>query len=339
MLAKLVVAGVTHLALEASSHGLSQCRLDGVNIKAAAFTNLSRDHLDYHETMEAYFTAKSRLFQELLASDGTAVLNADVPEYERLQEIAVRRGIRVLTYGDEGRDICLKRRQPTTKGQDIELVVAGKEYHLSVPLVGGFQIMNALCALGLVLAQMPDDSVLHEKAVKALEHLEGVPGRLQPVTGHPAGAAIYVDYAHTPDALERVLEALRPHTDGRLFCIIGCGGDRDRGKRPVMAKVAAEKADIAIITDDNPRSEDPASIRADMMAGAPQAREIADRRMAIQSAVSELQKGDILVIAGKGHETGQIIKGVTEPFDDAAEAKAAISVARNNNERCEVKGM
>lgn len=339
-LARLAASGVTHLALEASSHGLAQYRLDGVDIKAAAFTNLSHDHLDYHKTMESYFDAKSRLFSALLAANGTAVLNADVPEYEKLEAMAARRGIRVLSYGEKGRDLCLRARKPVATGQDIVLDAGGDTYRLSVPLAGDFQIMNALCALGLVLAEAPPDKAVRGGLIQGLEKLRGVPGRLQPVTGHPAGAAIYVDYAHTPDALDRVLEALRPHVSGRLFCIIGCGGDRDRGKRPVMAKIAYGKADIAIITDDNPRGEDPAAIRADMLAGAPQAREIADRKTAIQSAVAELQKGDILVIAGKGHETGQIIKGAVEPFNDVTEAQAAVaSMAGDNHQTGKVKGM
>lgn len=334
MLAKLAKSGVTHLALEASSHGLDQHRLDGLNVKAAGFTNISRDHLDYHETMAAYLAAKSRLFSDLLAEGGTAVLNADVPEYEALADIAEKRELSVLSYGRQGKDLCLLDRTPTLHGQDLKLAVFGREYSLTLPLVGDFQVMNALCAAGLVLAE---DMKYADKVIKGLSQIKGAPGRLELVSGHPAGAAVYVDYAHTPDALDRVLDALRPHTDGRLYCIIGCGGDRDKGKRPQMAGIAYEKADVAIITDDNPRSEDPAVIRADMMAGAPQAREIGDRREAIIAAISELQKGDILVIAGKGHETGQIINGVVEPFDDVAEAKAAIASLSDLSKQTGVK--
>lgn len=332
--AGLAESGVTHLAVEASSHGLDQHRLDGLKVTAAGFTNISRDHLDYHETMEAYLAAKSRLFSDLLAEDGTAVLNTDVPEYGALKGIAEKRGVKILSYGTNGEALRLLERVPTSHGQDVKLEVGGREYGFTLPLVGDFQVMNALCAAGLVLSENLESV---QKVIEGLSKIKGAPGRLELVSGHPAGAAVYVDYAHTPDALDRVLDALRPHTDGRLFCIIGCGGDRDKGKRPLMAQIAFEKADVAIITDDNPRSEDPAAIRADMMAGAPQAREIGDRREAIHTVISELQKGDILVIAGKGHETGQIINGVVEPFDDVAEAKAAISSITDLSKQTGVK--
>lgn len=321
-MAELAAAGFDHVAMEASSHGLAQYRLDALRVSAAGFTNLTRDHLDYHPTMEDYLAAKARLFNAVLGSDGTAVLNADVPEYDVLK--AAVRG-RVLSYGVGG-DIKMISRKPLPQGQALVLAVAGKDYELTLPLVGAFQAMNALCALGLVMAEAPDDTVRTDRLVAALADLRGAPGRLQFVPGHPAGAAVYVDYAHTPDALENVLGALRPHVAGRLVCVFGCGGDRDPGKRPIMGRIAAAMADIAIVTDDNPRSEDAATIRAAVMAGADgRAREVGDRRKAIGEAVSMLAAGDILVIAGKGHEQGQIIGSRVEPFDDVAEAQDAIA--------------
>ncbi len=323
-LADIAVSGVDHLAMEASSHGLSQYRLDGVRVRAAAFTNLTRDHLDYHPDMAAYFQAKARLFCEVLRDDGVAVLNADVPEFEALSEICARRHIRVLDYGRQARALKLVARTAQAQGQALVIAVDGKEYSVMLPLVGEFMVMNALAALGLVLAELParvDGRV--EELVAALGTLKGAPGRLQFVPGHK-DAAIYVDYAHTPDALENILKALRPHTHGKLYCVIGCGGDRDPGKRPIMGRLAATLADVAVITDDNPRSEDPAKIRAAMMKEAQGAHEIGDRRAAIAWAVKNLNKGDVLVIAGKGHEQGQLIAGRVEPFDDVEEAARAI---------------
>ncbi len=320
-LADLSAAGVTHLAMEASSHGLHQNRLDGVRATAAGFTNLSHDHLDYHSTMDEYLIAKAHLFNEILQDGGTAVLNADIPEYDDLAARVRERGCRILSYGHKGTDIALDSVVPAPDGQKISITIDDQTYDLMLPLVGGFQVMNALCALGLVIAA---DKSLTADAVKALENLKGAPGRLQFVSGHPAGA-VYVDYAHTPDALENVLTALRPHTAGRLVCVVGCGGDRDPHKRPVMGRIAAQLSDLAVITDDNPRSEDPASIRAQMMRGAEnKAREIGDRHEAIKWAIGELEKGDVLVIAGKGHEQGQIIGDHVAPFDDVKEAENAI---------------
>lgn len=319
-LARLADGGVTHLAMEASSHGLDQFRLEGANIKAAAFTNITRDHLDYHGDMNDYLSAKSRLFADILPPDGTAVLNADVPEFAALEKICVDRGIKVIGYGRKGREIKILQRQAVPGGQELRVAIAGQEYDVRLPLVGPFMAMNTLCAAGLVMV----GGVPAAQIVPLLEKLKGAPGRLQRVDGHPAGAAIYVDYAHTPDALENILMALRPHTDGQLFCIIGCGGDRDPGKRPVMGKIADELADVAIITDDNPRSEDPAKIRAAVMKDTKCAREIGGRRAAIETAIGELHAGDVLVIAGKGHEQGQIIGGRVEPFDDVVEARKAI---------------
>lgn len=325
-LADLAAAGITHLAMEASSHGLHQSRLDGVRAGAAGFTSISHDHLDYHDTMEDYLIAKAHLFEDILAEGGTAVLNADIPEFKELSERVNKRGCRIISYGEQGHDIHLEKREPTPEGQRIAIKAGGKTYNLNLPLVGAFQVMNALCALGLVLAE---DDRLADKAVPLLETLKGVPGRLELV---PGDKAVYVDYAHTPDALENILKALRPHTHGRLLCVAGCGGDRDSRKRPVMGEIAARLADLVVITDDNPRSEDPAKIRAAMMAGAQgrgegRMKEIAGRREAINWAIGEMKQGDVLVIAGKGHEQGQIIGDRIEPFDDVSEARKAMGTA------------
>jgi UDP-N-acetylmuramoyl-L-alanyl-D-glutamate--2,6-diaminopimelate ligase len=320
-LADLAAVGFDHLAMEASSHGLAQYRLDGLRVRAAGFTNLTRDHLDYHPTMDDYLDAKLRLFTDILADDGIAVVNADIPEFERIKA-ACR--TRMLSFGARG-DLRLAARQPLPQGQAITLAFARREYQFILPLVGAFQAMNALCALGLAMAEFPDDEERTAHLVGALAHLRGAPGRLQLVPGHPGGAAVYVDYAHTPDALENVMTALRPHTAGRLYCVFGCGGDRDPGKRAIMGRIAAEQADVAVVTDDNPRGEDPAKIRAAIMAGAAgRAQEIGDRRAAIGWAVAALEAGDVLVIAGKGHEQGQIIGSHVEPFDDVEVAAAAI---------------
>ncbi len=324
-LADLAASGVTHLAMEASSHGLHQNRLDGVKASAAGFTNLSHDHLDYHKDMEDYLIAKAHLFAEILQEGGVAVLNADAPEFDGLAERVTDRECRVLSYGHKSSDIVLKSVTPTERGQKVEINVDEKPYTLDIPLVGEFQIMNALCALGLVMAEDPDDQTRTAEIINHLENLTGVPGRLELVPGHPRGA-VYVDYAHTPDALENILKALRPHTKERLICLIGCGGDRDAGKRPVMGRIAAELSDLTIITDDNPRSENPADIRAQMMNAASGAKEIGGRREAITWAVEETGNGDVLVIAGKGHEQGQTIGNKVEPFDDVKEAKKAMGL-------------
>lgn len=323
-LADLAAVGVTHLAMEASSHGLDQYRLDGVNVAVAGYSNLSRDHLDYHADMNEYFAAKSRLFSDVLRQDGTAVINADDDYGVRMIEIAQKAKRKVITFGVKGKDIRLISINAQPMGQNVKLSVFGKEYDVTIPLAGYFQVMNVLLALGMVLA----GGEKADKIVPLISKLQGVPGRLQLVQGHPKGAAIYVDYAHKPAAVETVLNTLRPHTEGRLVCVIGCGGNRDAGKRPMMGKIASELADIAIITDDNPRHEDPATIRAAMMAGANEAKgatEIAGRAAAIEWAVNELRAGDVLVIAGKGHEQGQIIGDVVEPFDDVIEAEKSIN--------------
>lgn len=323
-LADLAAAGITHLAMEASSHGLHQHRLDGVKVSAAGFTNLTRDHLDYHGDMDSYARAKERLFSDILQPGGTAVLNADIPEFEHLKALAQARKDRVLSYGFSAGDLKILRADPTPQGQKLLLQIVGKNHELLFPVVGGFQVMNALCALGLVITHNIQDKNHVEKYVRALEKLQGPPGRLEPVPGHPAGAAVYVDYAHTPDALETVLKALRPHTHGKLWCLFGCGGDRDRGKRPIMGRIAAEFADRVIVTDDNPRSETPALIRKSIMEAAPGAEEIDNRHDAIRTVIKNLRTGDVLVIAGKGHEQGQIFADRTDPFDDFKEAAAAI---------------
>lgn len=319
-LADLAAAEVTHLAMEASSHGLDQYRLDGVRVRVAGYTNLSRDHLDYHPDMESYFLAKARLFTDVLMRNGAAVLNADDECFERLAQLCLKSGHKVISYGDNGKDIRILERSLRPTGQFLRLSVFGHNYDVTIPLVGQFQVMNALCALGLVLACDGDA----QSVVPLLEKLEGVAGRLQQVKGHPEGAAVYVDYAHKPAALEAVLNTLRPHTEGRLICLIGCGGDRDAGKRPIMGRIAAGLADLVVVTDDNPRSENPKLIREAILEGAPDAIEIGNRREAIEWAIDHLQQGDVLVIAGKGHEQGQIIGDVVEPFDDVQVAKDTI---------------
>lgn len=316
--------GITHVALEASSHGLEQYRMDGVHVSVAAFTSFSQDHLDYHADMDGYFAAKLRLFSDVLQSGGVAVLNADISEYESLRAVCSRRGVRVLSYGKKGDDIKLISCSVAGVTQKIDIEIDGKAYSISLPLVGEFQAMNVLCALGCVLAENPAQI---EGLVAALEMLEGVPGRLQHVNSDDGTYHAYVDYAHTPDALENVLTALRPHVEGRLICVFGCGGDRDKAKRALMGEVVARLADIAIVTDDNPRSESPADIRAQILEtiGAnASVHEIAGRRDAIAFAVGQMKSGDILLVAGKGHEQGQIFDGVTEPFDDVCETRNAL---------------
>ena len=354
---RLARDGITRLAMEASSHGIDQRRLDGVRLAAAAFTNLGRDHLDYHASVEEYLEAKLRLFRELLAAGSPVVVNLDGAEGARVAADAAARGHRVLTVGREGGFIRLLAAERSGFAQHLRIRIAGRDFETDLPLVGGFQVENALVAAGLVLAsetQRPHPEVLgkaeprrtqdghacfeagqrpaprHEdvgdmaaRVVAAFATLKGVPGRLDRV-GEVNGALCVVDYAHKPEALATVLDALRPFASGRLVCVFGCGGDRDRGKRPIMGAIAAEKADIVIVTDDNPRSEDPATIRAAILAAAPGAREIGDRREAIRTAVAELRPGDVLVVAGKGHETGQIVGQTTHPFSDHDELKAAM---------------
>ena len=308
--------GVTHAAYEASSHGLSQFRSEGPRVRAAAFTNLSRDHLDYHGTMEAYLEAKLRLFTEIVARDGTAVVWSDDPASARVIELARERGVRVLDVGTEAQALRLVSRTPTALGQTLTLAWEGARHMVELPLIGAYQAANALVAAGLVVATGGDFA-------RVLEHLarvQPVRGRLERAAITRAGAPVYVDYAHTPDGLAAAIAALRPHTAGRLLVVFGAGGDRDRGKRPEMGRIATEQGDLIIVTDDNPRSENPAAIRAEILVAAPGAIEIGDRRAAIAHAVAEAGKGDIVLVAGKGHEQGQIVGAGDQrrvlPFDD-----------------------
>ncbi|MCW5736418.1 MAG: UDP-N-acetylmuramoyl-L-alanyl-D-glutamate--2,6-diaminopimelate ligase [Enhydrobacter sp.] len=326
-LAALARQGVTHLAIEASSHGLDQHRLDGVKLSAAAFTNLTHEHLDYHASMETYFDAKARLFDTLLPEGGTAVVNADSDRAARLAEICAARRIRLWTYGSAGSEFRLLRDHPMPNGQHLTVEALGCTYEVDLPLVGSFQASNALAALGLAVATGGDVA----RAVVALSSLSGAPGRLQLVARHKSGAPVYVDYAHKPEALETVLATLRPFAKGRLVVVFGCGGDRDRAKRPVMGEIATRLADLTLVTDDNPRNEEPAAIRAEILRGIPVGRrnwiEIrSDRRAAIERGMAAMTSADdLLLIAGKGHETGQTIKGVSHHFDDAEVARELAS--------------
>jgi len=319
-MADLAQRGVTHMALEASSHGVDQRRLDGVRLTAAGFTNLTQDHLDYHGTMGVYRAAKLRLFDTLLPRGGTAVLNADSDAFGAFAASARLSGQTLYSVGDKGQGLRLVARTPLADGQSLKVEAAGKTYDVHLPLAGEFQASNALVAAGLCIAAgEPAAAVL-----AALGTLEGAPGRLQRVGAKTGGGEAYVDYAHTPDGLETVLNALRPHTRGKLIVVFGAGGDRDRTKRPIMGAIAAKLADVAIVTDDNPRSEDPAAIRASVLEGATGAKDIGDRREAITYGVSLLGDGDVLVVAGKGHEQGQLIAGVTHPFDDVTVTAEAL---------------
>lgn len=325
-LSSLSENGTDHAVLEASSHGLDQFRLDGLQFRAAGFTNLSRDHLDYHGDMADYAAAKARLFRHLLAPGGTAVLNRDDPVSREMGIAADAAGANVMTYGrSSGAAIRLVSAAPTAHGQALALQIDGSIHMVDLPLIGGFQADNAMCALGLALASGMGVTL----AAAALASLKGAPGRLEFVGHTKTDAAVIVDYAHTPDALSTVLAAVRPHADGRVICVFGCGGDRDPGKRPLMGRAATEGADIVVVTDDNPRSEDPAAIRAQAMAGAvgvaADTSEIGNRRDAIRHAVRMADTGDIVVIAGKGHEPGQTVGDVVHPFDDRDEARAAIA--------------
>ncbi|HEY8565769.1 MAG TPA: UDP-N-acetylmuramoyl-L-alanyl-D-glutamate--2,6-diaminopimelate ligase [Beijerinckiaceae bacterium] len=322
---QLAGEGVTRLAMEASSHGIDQRRLDGVRLAAAGFTNLGRDHLDYHQTVEAYRDAKLRLFDTLLPVGAPAVINADGPFAEIFLATAATRGP-VLSTGRAGDTLRLMESRAEGFAQRLTLVVhwAGRHHtaETTLPLLGGFQVENALVAAGLVLASEPGADP--DQVLGHLANLKGVPGRLEAV-GEVESALCIVDYAHKPDALEHVLTALRPFTPGRLVCVFGCGGDRDRGKRPLMGEIAVRLADSVIVTDDNPRSERPEAIRGEILAAAPGAREIGDRAEAIRAAVAELSRGDVLVVAGKGHETGQIVGDRTLPFSDHDVVRAAIA--------------
>lgn len=322
-MAGLAAEGVTHAAFEASSHGLDQYRTEGVPVKAAAFTNLSHDHLDYHGDMDAYLAAKMRLFREVVDPDGVAVIWADdlwsaAAEYE-----AKQRGLRIMTVGREGETLRLVAREPTQLGQSLTIAAGPLAQKVTLPLIGAYQAANALVAAGLVIATGGDV----QQTLANLARLQPVRGRLERAAITRAGAPVYVDYAHTPDAIAAALDALRPHASGRLILVFGAGGDRDRDKRPEMGRVAAAGADVLIVTDDNPRGEDPAAIRAAIAGGAPDARVIGDRRAAIAAAIAEARADDIVCIAGKGHEQGQIVgSGAAArviPFDDVAVAREA----------------
>ena len=322
LLAELADKGVTHAAMEASSHGLDQSRLDGVRLVAAGFTNISRDHLDYHADFEAYFAAKLALFERVLPRQGTAVVNLDDPHGPRVRTIARKRGQTLLTVGRaQGCDLRLLGQRFDATGQELLFAWGGRSHKARLDLIGGFQAQNALVAAGLVIAA----GTAPEVALPAVGSLRTVRGRMERAATRANGATVFVDYAHTPDALTTAITALRPHVLGRLHVVFGAGGDRDRGKRPLMGRAAAEAADVVYITDDNPRSEDPAAIRAAVRVGAPEATEIGDRAEAILTAVDALEPGDALLIAGKGHETGQIIGDDILPFDDIEQASVAVA--------------
>ena len=316
---QLAGEGVTHLALEASSHGLDQHRLDGVRIAAGAFTNLSRDHLDYHPTIEAYLAAKLRLFEDLIAPGGTAVIGVDDCYAGQVVEVARKRGLKILAVGERGDDIKLAGGVIEGFAQTVAIAHGGRTYKVKLPLVGAFQVQNAAIAAGLAIATGAEPA----RVFAALEKLSGAKGRLE-LAGTHNGAPVFIDYAHKPDALKKALESLRPYARGKLTVVFGAGGDRDAGKRPIMGRIAAENADRVIVTDDNPRSENPAAIRSAILADAPGAVEIGDRAEAIRQAIAGLRGGDVLLIAGKGHETGQIIGDRIVPFSDHEAVAAAL---------------
>ncbi|NLS04683.1 UDP-N-acetylmuramoyl-L-alanyl-D-glutamate--2,6-diaminopimelate ligase [Rhizobium sp. P32RR-XVIII] len=320
LLADLADEGVTHASMEASSHGLDQCRLDGVRLSAAAFTNLGRDHMDYHPTVESYMAAKMRLFDTLLPKGSPAIIFADDAWSEQAIKAAREAGHDVRTVGRKGDYLTLKRVEHFRHKQIAEVHAGDEIFEVDVPLAGDFQVANALVAAALAMST----GVPAKTAMAALEKLQGASGRLELVGHTKDGALAYVDYAHKPDALANVLESVRPFTTGRVIVVFGCGGDRDRGKRPIMGEIACRLADVVIVTDDNPRSEDPATIRAEIMAAAPCATETPDRSKAIYQAVEMMKSGDTLIVAGKGHEEGQTIGSVTLPFSDHAEVREAL---------------
>jgi len=309
--------GVSHVAFEASSHGLSQFRTEGLPVKAAAFTNLSRDHLDYHGTMEAYLEAKLRLFTEVVDRDGTAVVWADDKASPRVIELARERGLSIIDVGTRREALRLVDREATQLGQTLKLQYGGVAYTVKLPLIGAYQAANALVAAGLAIATGGEPA----QVFAHLARVQPVRGRLERAAISRAGAPIYVDYAHTPDGLEAAIAALKPHAKGRLLVVFGAGGDRDKGKRPEMGAVAARMADRVIVTDDNPRTEDAAAIRREVLAGAPGAIEIGGRREAIAAGIEEAGGDDIVLVAGKGHEQGQIVGDIVLPFDDVAVAR------------------
>ena len=309
--------GISHVAYEASSHGLDQYRAEGVPLAAAAFTNFSRDHLDYHSNMDSYFEAKMRLFEEVIEPGRTAVIWTDDAKSPEVIERARKRGLEIMTVGRKGETIRLVEQVPTPLGQTLAIEHGGKPYRLALPLIGAYQASNVLTAAALVLATGGE----WREIFSAMQRVSPVRGRLERAVISRAGAPVYVDYAHTPDALDAAILALRLHVEGRLITVFGAGGDRDRGKRAPMGEVATRLSDVVIVTDDNPRSEDPATIRADILAGAPGAIEVAGRKDAIARALEMAEGGDIILLAGKGHETGQIIGDRVLPFDDALVAR------------------
>jgi UDP-N-acetylmuramoyl-L-alanyl-D-glutamate--2,6-diaminopimelate ligase len=317
-MAGLAREGISHAAFEASSHGLDQYRTEGLPVAAAAFTNLSRDHLDYHGTMDAYFTAKTRLFAEVVDAGGTAVIWADDGDWSaRMTAIAQARGLKLLTVGKAGADLRLISAAPGGLGQELVIEAGGRQHKVMLPLIGAYQAANALVAAGLVMATGGDAA----RTLADLARVQGVRGRLERAVITRSGAAVYVDYAHTPDAIVAACAALRPHVTGKLILVLGAGGDRDAGKRPLMGEAAAAHADVVIVTDDNPRSEDPAAIRAAILHAAPGAQGIADRRRAITHAINMALAGDVVLVAGKGHEQGQTIGDRVLPFDDVTVAR------------------
>ncbi len=322
LLADLAAQGVTHAAMEASSHGLDQHRLDGVRLAAAGFTNITRDHLDYHASAEAYFAAKAGLFGRVLPRGATAVINVDDPRGAELVAMAKERGQKVIAVGrPEGSQLRLIGQRFDATGQDLLFAWGGRSHKARLDLIGGFQAHNALVALGLAIGS----GSAAASAIDAMERLRTVRGRMERAATRANGAQVFVDYAHTPDAIATALRALRPHVMGRIVVVFGAGGDRDKGKRPLMGRAAAEGADVVYLTDDNPRSEDAATIRAEVREGCPEAQEIGDRAEAILTAVDTLQPGDALLIAGKGHETGQIVGDDVLPFDDIEQASVAVA--------------
>lgn len=322
LLAAAAQGGVTHAAMEASSHGIEQRRLDGVRLCAGGFTNLTQDHLDYHKTMEAYFEAKAQLFTRLLPEDGVAVVNLDGAKGTEMAELALGRGLRVLTVGKgQGADLQIAATRPDPTGQEVRYLWQGRAFQTRLALIGAFQAENVAVAAGLAIAA----GDAPEAVLGVLHRLTGVRGRMQLAATRKNGAAVYVDYAHTPDALETALRALRPHVMGRIIVVFGAGGDRDRTKRPLMGAAAQAHADVLYVTDDNPRTEDPRSIRAAILAACPEANEVGDRAEAILRAVDALLPGDALLIAGKGHESGQVIGTDVYPFDDVEQASVAVA--------------
>ncbi len=321
-LAELAARGATHLAFEASSHGLAQYRADGIALAAGAFTNISRDHLDYHPDFADYFRAKMRLFTELLAPGQPAIIDADSEAGREAAEIAQARGLRLITTGRGGDTLRLVASQREGFGQRLDIVHEGRTHQLLLPLAGDFQASNVLVALGLAIAT----GVSASDAFAAAEKLKGAKGRLELAGYVPSGGPVFVDYAHTPAALETAIAALRPYVAAKLHVVFGCGGDRDRGKRPQMGDIAARLADRVIVTDDNPRGEDPAAIRAEILAAAPGAMEIGDRKAAIAAAIDAMSAGDLLLVAGKGHETGQIVGHRVIPYSDHETVAALLGV-------------